>query len=121
MKKLFSRSNIPEFLQNRRLRGIAIMTAALAILGIVLSFLLNWVFGVIVLVLVGIATLVVFNTMAEIGDDTTQYISDLSFRIQQGEQEALLRMPPGVMILGDSDRWNGSIRICRTISAIPTC
>ena len=104
MNKLFSRANVPEFLQNRRLRGIAMMTAILAILGIVLSFLLNWIFGIVVLVLVGIATLVAFNTMAEIGADTTQYISDLSFRIQQGEQEALLRMPPGVIILGENDQ-----------------
>lgn len=102
MNKLFSRASVPEFLQNRRLRGIALMTAGLAILGIVLSFLLNWIFGIVILVLVGLATWGVFNTMAEIGADTTQYISDLSFRIQQGGQEALIRMPPGVMILGET-------------------
>lgn len=104
MDKLFARLAVPEFLQNRRLRGIAIMTAGLAILGIVLSFLLNWIFGLVVLVLVGLATWGVFNTMAEIGADTTQYISDLSFQIQQGGQEALIRMPPGVLILGDNDQ-----------------
>lgn len=80
------------------------MTAALAILGIVLSFLMNWIFGIVVLVLVGVATWAMFNTMAAIGADTAQYISDLAFRIEQGEQEALIRMPPGVMILGDNDQ-----------------
>lgn len=104
MHKLFSRANVPEFLQNRRLRGIAILTASLAILGIVLSFLMNWIFGIVILVLVGIGMLVVFNTMAEIGTDTAQYISDLSYRIQQGEQESLIRMPPGVMILGTTNQ-----------------
>ena len=53
MNKIFSRDNVPEFLQNRRLRGIAVLTAVLAILGIVLSFLLNWIFGIVILVLVG--------------------------------------------------------------------
>lgn len=104
MHKLFSRANVPEFLQNQRLRGIAFMTAGLAILGIVLSFLLNWIFGLVILVLVGVGMLLVFNTMAEIGADTAQYISDLSYRIQQGEQESLIRMPPGVMILGDNQQ-----------------
>lgn len=104
MHKLFSRANVPEFLQNQRLRGIAFMTAGLAILGIVLSFLLNWIFGLVILVLVGVGMLMVFNTMAEIGADTAQYISDLSYRIQQGEQESLIRMPPGVMILGDNQQ-----------------
>ncbi|PAK68827.1 hypothetical protein B8W97_13125, partial [Staphylococcus haemolyticus] len=47
-----------------------------------------------------IFTIVMMN---EISSDTNRYITDLSYRIHRGEQESLLEMPIGVMILNDSE------------------
>ncbi|PWG00515.1 DHH family phosphoesterase [Levilactobacillus bambusae] len=101
MKRFFSRETIPEFLRNKRLRWIAAFNSVLAILGIVLAFVVNWIFGLGVLIVVGVAMVVIFNMMAAISADTNQYITDLSFYVRHGEQAALLHMPLGVMVLSD--------------------
>lgn len=103
MNGLFSRSNLPEFLRNRRLRGLALFMTALSIAGIVLAFLFSWILGILALVAVVTSLVFSFNTMNEISADMNRYIADLSFRINRGEQEALIDMPVGVMIFGDND------------------
>lgn len=103
MNGLFSRTNLPEFLRNRRLRGLALFMIALSVAGIVLAFLFSWVLGLLALVAVVTSLVFAFNTMNEISADMNRYITDLSFRINRGEQEALIDMPVGVMIFGDND------------------
>ncbi|WP_203650603.1 DHH family phosphoesterase [Secundilactobacillus yichangensis] len=103
MNGLFSRDNLPEFLRNRRLRGLALFMIALSAAGIVLAFLFSWILGILALVVVITSLIFSFNTMNEISADMNRYIADLSFRINRGEQEALIDMPVGVMIFGDND------------------
>ncbi len=103
MSGLFSRVNLPEFLRNRRLRGLSLFMIALSIAGIVLAFLFSWILGLLALVAVVTSLVFSFNTMNEISEDMNRYIADLSFRINRGEQEALIDMPVGVMIFGDND------------------
>lgn len=103
MNGFFSRDNIPEFIRNRRLRGIALFIIALSIAGIVLAFLFSWILGVLALAAVVTSLVFAFNTMNEISADMNRYIADLSFRINRGEQEALIDMPVGVLIFGDND------------------
>ncbi|MFC6255275.1 DHH family phosphoesterase [Secundilactobacillus hailunensis] len=103
MNGLFSRANLPEFLRNRRLRGLSLFMIALSIAGIVLAFLFSWILGLLALVAVLTSLVFAFNTMNEISEDMNRYIADLSFRINRGEQEALIDMPVGVMIFGDND------------------
>lgn len=103
MNGFFSRDNLPEFLRNKRLRGIALFMIALSIAGIVLAFLFSWILGVLALAAVITSLVFAFNTMNEISGDMNRYIADLSFRINRGEQEALIDMPVGVMIFGDND------------------
>ena len=40
----------------------------------------------------------IFYALETIAKNTNQYISDLSYRIKRGEQEALIKMPIGIMI-----------------------
>lgn len=103
MDGFFSRDNLPEFLRNKRLRGIALFIMVLSIAGIVLAFLFSWILGVLALAAVVTSLVFAFNTMNEISADMNRYIADLSFRINRGEQEALIDMPVGVMIFGDND------------------
>lgn len=101
MKRFFERENLPFFLRNPNLRWIALFLFVVSALGIVFSMLISWVFGVIMLILVGIGLVFVLNSLQEVVSDTNEYISDLTYRINRGEQEALARMPVGVILFND--------------------
>lgn len=98
-----SRTQIPEFLKNRRLRRLTMILAGAVILCTAFAFMLNAVLGLIFLVLSTIALLVAYGSLKQVAADTTEYISDLTYRIKRGEQEALIRMPIGILFFdGDS-------------------
>ncbi|KRL79399.1 DHH family phosphoesterase [Secundilactobacillus paracollinoides] len=103
MNGFFSRDNLPEFLRNKRLRGLALFIMCLSLIGVVMAFIFSWILGVAFLVLIIVSSVFAFNTMNEISADMNRYIADLSFRINRGEQEALIDMPVGVMMFGDND------------------
>ena len=44
-----------------------------------------------------IMTVVAYITLKQVTEDTTEYISDLSYRIKRGEQDALIKMPIGIL------------------------
>ncbi|WP_268912203.1 DHH family phosphoesterase [Lentilactobacillus sp. SPB1-3] len=95
---------LPPFLHNTRLRRIMIFIAVTVIYGVVVSFLYS-VVSAIVLVAISIVGLIyTIVMMNEISSDTNKYIADLSYRIHRGEQEALLEMPIGVLVLGENKK-----------------
>ena len=109
MKRIFSWDNLPEFLRNERLRGITIFIGVLSLVGLWLAFIYSWILGVIGVFAVLLGLIFSFNTMSEIGKDTNRYISDLSYRIKHGEQEALIEMPVGIVIFSKSDElWRSN-------------
>ena len=98
MKKIFSREKIPFFLQNQQLRLLALVIFSLSLIMLVTGYLMNWIFGTVVLILIVMAGVISYNTLIELSSSANEYISDLSYRIKRGEQEALIQMPIGVMI-----------------------
>ena len=103
MKNWFTNRSgeLPPFVHNRRLRRIMMFIALIVIYGIVISFLYN-IFASIALMIISVVGLIyTIVMMNEMSSDTNRYISDLSYRIHRGEQETLLEMPIGVMILND--------------------
>ncbi|MCW6128417.1 hypothetical protein LDK41_15465, partial [Lactiplantibacillus plantarum] len=98
MKKIFSREKIPFFLQNQQLRLLALVIFSLSLIMLVTGYLMNWIFGTVVLILIVMAVVISYNTLIELSSSANEYISDLSYRIKRGEQEALIQMPIGVMI-----------------------
>ncbi len=105
MKNWFSSNNgeLPPFIHNRRLRRIMLFIALIVIYGVVISFLYN-IFASAVLILISVVGLIyTIVMMNEISSDTNRYMSDLTYRIHRGEQEALLEMPIGVMILNEDN------------------
>ncbi|MYV05848.1 DHH family phosphoesterase [Furfurilactobacillus milii] len=104
MRQLLARFRLPVFMQNTRLRWIAFYGLALGLLGVITAFMLNWIFGLIVLIAAVVVLVVIFNTLQEISIDTQEFIADLSYRIKRGEQEALIEMPMGVLIFNDHQR-----------------
>lgn len=104
MKNWFSRNSgeLPPFVHNRQLRRIMLFIALIVIYGVVISFLYNIAASIILIVISVMGLIYTIVMMNEMSTDTNRYISDLSYRIHRGEQESLLEMPIGVMILNDA-------------------
>ncbi|MFD0898151.1 DHH family phosphoesterase [Loigolactobacillus binensis] len=103
MKKLFSKDRLPAFLQNDRLRLTAVGLVGLAILGVILAFFINFILGIFLLVLLTALVGTVFYALETVTQNTNAYISDLSYRIKRGEQEALIKMPIGILLYSEAN------------------
>lgn len=103
MKRLLEKEfwQIPEFLRNKHLRIIAVFLLILSLVCATLAFIVNAWLGIIVLLLILLTIGLPFITLKQVMQDTTHYISDLSYKIKRSEQEALLKMPIGILMLND--------------------
>ena len=104
MKRLLEKEfwQIPEFLRNKHLRIIAVFLLILSLVCATLAFIVNAWLGIIVFLLILLTIGLSFITLKQVMQDTTHYISDLSYKIKRSEQEALLKMPIGILMLNDS-------------------
>lgn len=103
MKRLLEKEfwQIPEFLRNKHLRIIAVFLLILSLVCATLAFIVNAWLGIIVLLLILLTIGLSFITLKQVMQDTTHYIFDLSYKIKRSEQEALLKMPIGILMLND--------------------
>ena len=95
---------LPPFIHNTRLRRIMIFISITVIYGVVVSFLYSTIAASILIAISVVGLIYTIVMMNEISSDTNKYIADLSYRIHRGEQEALLEMPIGVLVLGDNKK-----------------
>lgn len=104
MRRLLEKEfwQIPEFLRNKHLRIIAVFLLILSLVCATLAFIVNAWLGIIVFLLILLTIGLSFITLKQVMQDTTHYISDLSYKIKRSEQEALLKMPIGILMLNDS-------------------
>lgn len=96
-------SGLPSFIYNKRLRRILVFISILMIYGLVVSFMYNFLVGLVLAIFSIIGLFFVIKRMNEISSDTNKYIKELAFKINRGEQEALLEMPMGIMIYNDDN------------------
>ncbi|ANK60597.1 DHH family phosphoesterase [Loigolactobacillus backii] len=101
MKKLFSQNLLPVFLQNNRLRLVSASLIILASVGIILAFFINFILGLFLFVLFVALVGTTFYAIDTVTKKTNRYISDLSYRIKRGEQEALIQMPIGILLYNE--------------------
>lgn len=92
---------LPTFFKNQRLGGLAALVSFIAIVGTILAWFVNWIVGIIWLILVIIALIVIFKTLQGLSEQTTHYIENLSYHINRGEQESIIQMPLGVILCTD--------------------
>lgn len=92
----------PEFLKNKNVKSTAITLIVLQLLIIVLSFFSNIGIGLAILIIFIVFLLLIYYFSKRIIVRINKYIEDLSYRIKRGEQEALIKMPIGI-ILFDED------------------
>lgn len=105
MKRIFTREfwKLPDFWHNRQLRLIAVLLTLIVVLCAGMACWANWIVGIVVLVLGSGMLGTVYAVLRQITRDTNNYIANLSHRIDQGEQEALIRMPIGVLFYNNDN------------------
>ena len=86
-------------MSNDRLRWIAFFLVVISLISVYLSLSKNILFGIVILAVVILMLAIIYIEFQQMTQDTSDYISDLSYRIKRGEQEALIRMPLGVLLL----------------------
>ncbi|WDF82633.1 DHH family phosphoesterase [Lacticaseibacillus pabuli] len=98
MQKIFKKIKLPAFIEDVRVRYVSFAMIALAVVGVVIAALIRpWLAVAMLIVLIGLV-FAVFYALATITQNTNKYIANLSYRIKRGEQEALVRMPIGIMM-----------------------
>ncbi|USS89028.1 DHH family phosphoesterase [Fructilactobacillus cliffordii] len=100
-KKTFA---LPPFVHNQHLRTIAIFITLNLVLGLVIAFLYNLWIGVVLLVLACVGLFFIIKELNVVEQNADNYMDRLSYLINRGEQESLLEMPLGVLILDSSQR-----------------
>ncbi|WP_127849876.1 DHH family phosphoesterase [Lacticaseibacillus hulanensis] len=98
MQKNKSTIKLPAFIEDTRLRYVSLTMVVLTITGIVIAFFIKpWLAIGLTVVLLGLL-FASFYTLETITKNTNKYITNLSYRIKRGEQEALVRMPMGILM-----------------------
>ncbi|MBM7617684.1 c-di-AMP phosphodiesterase-like protein [Weissella uvarum] len=106
MKQENKKLRVPQIFQNRSIGWIAVLVSLIALLGTILAFNVNWLVGVIWLVLVLIALMIIFRTLREMSEDTAKYLANLSYRIKRSGEESALKMPIGLLLYNEKHEVN---------------
>lgn len=102
MKNFLRKLELPEFVRDSRLIIAFSSIAFLTVLSTVVAFFINRIFGVaLLLVLIVDVFWVVFGVYI-LAKNTNNYAANLSYRIKRGEQEAVIKMPLGILLYDES-------------------
>lgn len=102
MKKNLPHEKLPVFLKDKKLKLASLILGIVLFLLIILAFITNFWIGIILLALFIVASGLVLYAMKKITVETNKYIADLSYRIKRGEQEALIKMPIGILLYNEA-------------------
>ena len=92
------------WIRNPRIGIISSVMSVISIAAVALAFYINLIYGLIMALLVIIGGIIIGRSLMEITESTDRYISKLSFRIDQAEDDATLSMPIGIVIFSEKDR-----------------
>ena len=102
MKNFLRKLELPEFVRDSRLIIAFSSIVFLTVLSTVVAFFINRIFGVaLLLVLIVDVFWVVFGVYI-LAKNTNNYAANLSYRIKRGEQEAMIKMPLGILLYDES-------------------
>ncbi|WP_283593673.1 DHH family phosphoesterase [Limosilactobacillus galli] len=99
MREFFSRENWLFYLKHPAVRWNVYYILCMTVISLVLAFMFSWVVGLVVLVLAVIGSTVSLRRLRQLVNDTHEYLKRLTYQIKSGQQEALLEMPLGMIML----------------------
>ena len=103
MKGFLRKLELPEFVKDTRLTASLIIVLVLSLLGAIIGTLISPLFGLAMVLLFILTTIFVTYGIYVLAGNTNNYAANLSYRIKRGEQEAMIKMPLGIMLY-DKDR-----------------
>lgn len=101
MKKNLPHEKLPVFLRDKKLKIASLVLGIILFSVIVVAFFANFWIGVTLFFLFIVISLLVLYALKKITVETNKYIADLSYRIKRGEQEALIKMPIGILLYNE--------------------
>lgn len=99
MHKFFSRENWLFYFKHPAVRWNVCYLLLLTILSLCFAFTLNWVVGIIAFVIALVGGVTSVKQLRRLVIDANEYLNHLVYQIKQGQQEALLEMPVGLIML----------------------
>ena len=99
MHKFFSRENWLFYFKHPAVRWNVCYLLLLTILSLCFAFTLSWVVGIIVFVIALVGGVTSVKQLRRLVIDANEYLNHLVYQIKQGQQEALLEMPVGLIML----------------------
>ena len=99
MQKFFSRETWLFYFKHPAVRWNVCYLLLLTIISLCFAFIFNWLVGVVVLVIALVGGLASVKQLRRLVIDANEYLNHLLYQIKQGQQEALLEMPMGMIIL----------------------
>lgn len=98
MKDFLQKLELPGFIKDSRLTASVIIILALSLIGAIIGFFISPYFGLAMLLLfILTVSFVIYGTYVLAGN-ANNYAANLSYRIKRGEQEAMIKMPLGIML-----------------------
>jgi len=102
MNKKLSQEKLPEFLNDKKIQIIIAIIVALQLGTIMLGLFVNFGIGLALLVIFIVVLFLLYDLLKKLTIENKKYISDLAFRIKRGEQEALIKMPIGILLFNEN-------------------
>lgn len=83
---------------------MAFLLLVSSVMSVIFAMLFNITFGLIWLAIVIIGLVFSAQAFKEVSEDAQEYLSGLGYRIARSEQEALIRMPIGIILLNQDKK-----------------
>ena len=103
MKGFLRKLELPEFVKDTRLTASLVIVLVLSLLGAIIGMLISPLFGLAMVLLFILTVIFAVYGIYVLACNTNNYAANLSYRIKRGEQEAMIKMPLGIMLY-DKDR-----------------
>ena len=98
MKDFLRKLELPAFIKDSRLTASMLIVVALSLIGAIIGFIISPIYGLgMLLLFLLICVFAVYGTYV-LANNANNYAANLSYRIKRGEQEAMIKMPLGILL-----------------------
>ncbi len=102
MKDFLRKLEVPAFIKDSRLTASVIIILVLSLIGSIIGMIINPIFGLaLILIFILTVAFVIYGTYI-LANNANSFAVNLSYRIKRSEQEAMIKMPLGILLY-DSD------------------
>lgn len=98
MKDFLRKLELPAFIKDSRLTASMLIVLALSLIGAIIGFIISPIYGLgMLLLFILVCVFAVYGTYV-LANNANNYAANLSYRIKRGEQEAMIKMPLGILL-----------------------